>query len=142
MLYLDTSALVKAYIDEPLRPAVMAALAKEPVVATHEIAYVEAHSAFVRSLREGRIGERDYERLKTAFNRDWDNYALVRLSQPLLEHAVKLIEAFTLRGYDALHLAAADLLAKQSGERVIFACFDKRLSQAAGLLGLTLLAER
>ncbi len=111
-------------------------MAKEKVVATHEIAYLEAHSAFVRSLREARITERDFEQLKATFVRDWPNYAVVRLSADLAEHAVRLIEGFTLRAYDALHLASADWLARESGEAVVFACFNRRLNQAAVLVGL------
>ena len=136
MVYLDTSALVKLYVDEPGRDAVTAAIAKHKVVATHEIAYLEAHSAFVRGLREARITERDFERLKATFVKDWPNYALVRLSADLAQRAVQLIEGFTLRTYDALHLASADWLAKQSGEATVFACFDKRLNRAAALVGL------
>ena len=43
MLYLDTSALVKLYLDEAGRSAVTAAVAAEAIVATQELAYIEAH---------------------------------------------------------------------------------------------------
>jgi predicted nucleic acid-binding protein len=46
MLYLDTSALVKFYLDEAGRSAVTAAVSAEAIVATQELAYIEAHAAF------------------------------------------------------------------------------------------------
>ncbi len=41
ILYLDTSALVKLYIDEPGRDIVMAAKAEAMKIACHDIGYVE-----------------------------------------------------------------------------------------------------
>ena len=52
MLYLDTSALLNLYVDEPGRGAVTPALAAENVVATQELAYIEAHAAFSRAERD------------------------------------------------------------------------------------------
>jgi uncharacterized protein len=138
MLYLDTSALVKLYLDEPDRKAVTTAVSKEAVAATQEIAYIEAHAAFSRAEREGRLSHVELERLRSDFDRDWPNYLVIRVSQPLLEQAVKLVDSFALRAYDAMHLSAAQTLAKDSAEPLLFACFDRRLSRAAEVLGMNL----
>ncbi|HHH13920.1 MAG TPA: hypothetical protein ENJ98_06750 [Thiolapillus brandeum] len=50
-------------------------------------------------------------------------------------------EAFALRAYDSVHLAAAKLLAERAEEPVCFACYDRKLNQAAEVLGLKLLAD-
>ena len=45
-------------------------------------------------------------------------------------------EAFALRGYDSVQLAAAHNLQEQFDLPLTFACFDRRLNQAAQLLQL------
>ena len=141
MLYLDTSALVKLYLDEPGRKIVTAAVSKEAVIATQEIAYIEAHAAFSRAERDGRLSDAELERLRGDFDRDWPSYLVIRVSQPLLERAVKLVDSFALRAYDAMHLSAAQTLAQDNDEPVLFACFDRRLSRAAEVLGMGLVRK-
>ena len=65
---------------------------------------------------------------------------MINVSQPLLEQAVKLVDSFALRAYDAVHLAAAQTLARESGGAVLFACFDRRLNRAAEVLGMSLVS--
>ena len=45
ILYLDTSALVKVYVTEPFREPVVSAMQEAEAVASHRLAYVEAHAA-------------------------------------------------------------------------------------------------
>ena len=136
MLYLDTSALVKLYLDEPGRKAVTAAVSGAAVVATQEIAYIEANAAFARAERERRLDNVQLERLRSDFDCDWPNYLVLKISQPLLERAVKLVDSFALRAYDAIHLAAAQTLALETAEQLAFGCFDRKLNRAAELLGM------
>lgn len=72
--------------------------------------------------------------------------ALDALWATLYVHAVndKVIQAgaqaardHALRAYDALHLAAALVFAE--GEEIVFACWDRELSEAAGEHGFSLL---
>jgi len=140
MLSVDTSALVKLYVDEPGRTAVTTALAGDAIAATQEIAYIEAHAAFSRAEREGRLTHADLENARSEFERDWPSYLVVKVSQGLLEQAVKLVDSFALRAYDAVHLAAAQSLARETGEPVSFACFDRRLNRAADVLGMAIVS--
>lgn len=137
MLYLDTSALVKLYLEEDGRSAVTAAVSREAIVATQELAYIETHAAFARAEREGRLTHADLDRLRGEFERDWPSYFVIKVTQPLLEQAVKLVDSFALRAYDAVHLAAAHTLSREAGEAVSFACFDRRLNRAAEVLGMS-----
>jgi hypothetical protein len=41
-----------------------------------------------------------------------------------------------LRACDGVQLAGADMLRERAGAEVGFACFDRRLNQAARILGL------
>ena len=49
-------------------------------------------------------------------------------------------EAFALRGYDSVQLAAVHSLHEQLDLPLTFACFDRRLNQAAQLLQPEVLA--
>lgn len=139
ILYLDTSALVKAYVSETYSQEILAEMKQAEVVASHPIAYVEAHAAFSRIKREKKISELEFDAVKINFNNDWENYLLFENTPALLRHAADLTDVLSLRAYDSVHLAAADLLAKQSKLPVKFACFDRHLNRAAHVLGLLLL---
>jgi predicted nucleic acid-binding protein len=139
MLYLDTSALVKLYLDEAGRNVVTAAVAAEEVVATQELAYIETHAAFSRAERDGRLTHEELDRLRGEFERDWPSYFVVRVSPPLLEQAVKLVDSFALRAYDAVHLSAAQTLLPEAADGMLFGCFDRRLNNAAAVLGMRVL---
>lgn len=140
ILYVDTSALIKAYVTEDGSAEVLEAMRHAEAVASHLIAFVEANAAFARLLRERAIDDKQTQALKSEFLRDWVNYIQVGVDQALVQRASALAEAFALRAYDSMHLAAADMLFKQAGTGVAFACFDRKLNQAAAVLGLPLAA--
>jgi predicted nucleic acid-binding protein len=139
MLYLDTSALVKLYLEETGRRAVTAAVTNEDIVATQQLAYIETHAAFSRAEREGRITTVELDRLREDLERDWPSYLVVNVSQALLEQAVKLVDSFALRAYDAVHLSAAQTLLREAPAGLLFGCFDRRLNSAAEVLGMRVL---
>ncbi|HVV68898.1 MAG TPA: type II toxin-antitoxin system VapC family toxin [Gammaproteobacteria bacterium] len=139
ILYLDTSALVKAYVSEAFSENILEAMEQAKIVATHPIAYVEAHAAFARIKREKKITQEEHELIKKNFRTDWINFLLFHNNEVLLEHAANLADVLLLRAYDSIHLAAADLLAKKSKIPVTFACFDLALNKSAHVLGLILL---
>lgn len=139
IVYLDTSALVKAYITEISTTEVLKTIKKAKVVSSHVFAYVEAHATFSRIKRENKISEKQFESVKHSFNKDWLNYLRIESTPIMIQHAADLADAFALRAYDSVHLAAADILAKQSKQPIIFACFDRQLNKAAAVLGLSLI---
>jgi hypothetical protein len=51
----------------------------------------------------------------------------------------QLADAFALRGYDSVQLAAAHELHVNAEQPVVFASYDSRLNQAAQLLQLEVL---
>ena len=67
-LYLDTSALVKLYVEEEGSATVREAIARAETVATTVIAYVEACAAFARRRREGRLSRGDTAAQSRTFN--------------------------------------------------------------------------
>ena len=141
ILYLDTSAFVKLYVDEPSRDRVQAAKAEALKVACHDIGYVELRAALARLEREGRLTSEEVNEIRTDFERDWRTLLTLEATQPLLRKAAEFAEYFALRAYDSVHLAAADYLFTVGNLEVQFACFDRRLNRAAAALGMRVLME-
>jgi len=136
ILYVDTSALVKLYIEEPESPLVRGAAETAEAVTTHAIAYAEARATFARLHREARLSDAALADVKRAFEHDWERFVRIAAGEALLRRAGDLAEAFGLRGYDSVHLAAAEWARLQVGGPVAFSCFDGRLNRAAAVLGL------
>jgi len=65
--------------------------------------------------------------------------AMAGLAQKLVETAGRFADVFSLRAYDSVQLAAAHELQAITDVPVTFACFDRRLNQAAQLLQLAVL---
>ena len=137
MLYLDTSALVKLYVDEPKSEAVKKSVGQADAVATSLLAYAEARAAFARASREGKFAPQVYRRIIGAFEEDWNRYVAVEVTDILVKAAGRLAESRELRGYDALHLASAVSLQNQASVPVTFMAFDRQLMTAAKLEGLS-----
>lgn len=137
ILYLDTSSLVKLYLDEQHSPLVHEGVADAELVATCRIAYPEAVSAFTRSRNAGELTGRQYETLINRFTADWP--AFVSLDFDELE-AGRLVRQHGMGGFDAVHLAAA-LLLRQTDQalEIAFSSFDDRQCAAAQAEGLAVL---
>ncbi len=104
-LYLDTSALVKLYVEEEGSSTVREAVAGAETVATSMIAYVEARAAFARRRRERRLSRSEYSSTTKEFEADWEHYVALEVTSSLIRSAAELAEAHALRAYDAVHLA-------------------------------------
>jgi len=138
VLYLDTSALLKLYINEPGAELVRRVTAASPVC-MHLIAYAETRSGLAKAQRMGRIDVHELEDIKWDFERDWERMLIVLPDDTNIRRAGDLSERFSLRGYDSIHLAAAELVFRQHTE-FTFVCFDKNLNKAANALGIKTLA--
>lgn len=130
ILYLDTSALVKLYVEEVGSTDVALWVEQVGVVVTARIAYAEARAAFARQRRERGLTTASLRRVVTHFDEDWGRYAVVEITDALVRIAGRYAERHALRGFDALHLAAATQL-RGSGDPVAFGCFDRALNHAA-----------
>ncbi len=128
--YLDTSALVKLYVQEPGSEEVRKLVDEVSVVATSKVAYPEARAALARGFRDGLLGENDYRQVVVALQSDWPSYLALEVSDSLAWLAGELAEKHRLRGFDSIHLAAALTLKMRVKGRVVAACFDDRLWKA------------
>jgi uncharacterized protein len=126
-LYLDSSALVKRYIDEEGTDLVLAAMEEARVWSICRIGYVETMRAV--ALAGGRKALR-------AVEADWASFDVVEVDADLAQHAAELTLSSELRSLDALHLAAALVL---PSDELTVATWDVRLHRAARDQGLATL---
>jgi predicted nucleic acid-binding protein len=142
--FLDTSALVKYYVDE-IGSAWIRGLVRatpEPLLLVSHLVTVEVCSALARRLREGTLTSEDYEQTKIAFRRDYlSQFQVVMAAAPIVNAACDLLERHPLRAYDATHLAVAleanRSLVARGHAALTFLSADDRLNQAASAEGLT-----
>jgi uncharacterized protein len=139
ILYLDTSALVKLYADEPGSAVVRRTVADSELVATSIVTYAEGRAALARKERMGETTRAVLNRCKREFERDWTRLHRLPVDELLVRKAAELAEEHALRAFDAIHLAAAESLQVVLRIAVTFACFDGALNEAAGARGLELL---
>lgn len=141
ILYCDTSALVKLYVREVSTETVVAAADTAEMIAVCRIAWAETMAAFARRARECPADVDVIEAVRGRLRRDWADYAVVEVSQSLVELAGEYADTFALRGYDSVQLAAAHILQEAAGQPAHFACFDTRLRKVARVLGLEVVGE-
>lgn len=130
-LYLDTSALLKRYIDEPDSERFDALITSEDVWVTCRITWVEAWRNLGRSLESAAR-----TRARAAFAEDWERFAIVEVDEFLCRDAGRVTDETMVRSLDALHLAAARRVGVAG---MSFVTADLRQAQAARMLGLTVL---
>jgi uncharacterized protein len=136
ILFCDTSALVKLYVDEDGSDQMSQQAAASDAVAVSRMAWVETISAMARRAREEPFNAAALAMARDAFVSDWPRYLIVDVTQPLVELAADYADTFALRAYDSVQLASAHTLGRELPSEVKFACFDNRLVKAARLLGL------
>ena len=141
ILYLDTSALVKLFVNERHSDRVREAVSGARLIATHAIAYVEACAAFARLANERRR-KALLSTLRGALDQQWPGWEIVDVTEHMVRRAADLAGRHLLRGYDSLHLAAAQSVYEvfSGAAQFQFAVFDERLRIAAQDLSLPLLA--
>lgn len=146
--YLDTSALVKCYVPERGTAWVLSLVAYGPFVAipqnqiiTSLLALAEGGAALARRQRTGEITTAQrvemFDRLVTDCR---DRYKLLPVDDPTVQYAALLTQRHPLRGYDAVHLAAAltlqRILLAADLPAPIFICADANLCAVAQAEGL------
>jgi uncharacterized protein with PIN domain len=135
-VYLDTSHLVKLYLDEPGAADVKAVIAEADVVVTSVLTYPEARATIARRRRERLMTAAECQRALRQLDADWSRVVVMVLDDELGRAAGHLAETHAIRGGDAVHLAAFErLLSQTEHEDVRFSCADERLLRAARRLG-------
>ena len=141
-VYLDTSALIKLYIEEDGTEHVAGVTegAVDGRVAILDLTPLEARSAVRRREREGDIAGADADRVLRQIEDDVSSLFLVQPStSAVMEEAARLIDRHPLKAYDALQLAGCLVFRDGMPGAVTFVCADTRLCEAACQEGLAAL---
>lgn len=137
MIYLDTSYIVKAYINEPHSDLVLDELAGQTGLTASSLARVEFVSALMRQCHSGELTDTDAKKAIASLEEDtslgiwrWVDIGRTIITDSavlLMDHRLK----GKLRSLDAMHLATA----KVSGTVKLYT-HDTRMFEAAKTLGL------
>lgn len=140
ILYLDSSSLAKLYVEEDGSARVRAWAESAEVLATSRVAFAEIMAALARWRREGSLDEEAFRVAEARLTADWEDFAVVEVDEIT---AGDLAVRRGLRGFDAIHLAAAcalrDAADAEGAVRPAFSSFDRRQLNAARDEGLTVL---
>ncbi|MDR3553963.1 MAG: type II toxin-antitoxin system VapC family toxin [Syntrophobacteraceae bacterium] len=131
MIYIDSSALVKRYIEEDGSDKVNALLEERSVAAASRLAYPEILAAITRRHKAKEIETGAFERIKKAFKSDWASFAVVEFHLDVFKLIDEIIIKYALRGADSVHLSSALWLKKAMKQDVVFVASDLELIKAA-----------
>ena len=135
-LYLDTSSLMKLYVDESDGDRIQALVGAADVVVTSALAYSEARATLARRRRERLMTASEAASARDRLDADWARFVVVACGHELARAAGHLADRHGLRGADAVHLASfEDLLARCPDDDIRFSSADARLNRAAKRLG-------
>lgn len=105
ILYADTGALVKRYVQEVGTEEVLACFTRFEMLATAAVTQVEMAAALAKASRQGWIDAVAAQEAWHDFLQHWPTYVRLPVSALNLERAARLAWKHGLRAYDALHLA-------------------------------------
>jgi len=128
-MYVDSSALLKRYVDEADSADADALLRADGSLLTARHTIVEVRRNLARLL-----SGRQLVTARAAFASDLRSISIIELNESTCESAALIAETTGVRTLDALHLAAAQ---RVHAPGVGFLTFDVRQAQAARALGLT-----
>jgi predicted nucleic acid-binding protein len=136
ILYLDASALVKRFVAEPGTEAVNEIVSRAEALGTAIICRAEVAAAFAKAIRTGTLTPTGAAAALQEFRDQWPHLIRLQVTERLIAHADSLAWSHGLRGYDAVHLAAAMAWQDEFGMQVTLATFDQLLWKAANRTGI------
>lgn len=129
--YFDTSVLLKLVVEDEDGVGETERLWQASTVAIcAEIAYAEGRAALAAAHRARRLSAGDLAQVRSSFETIWRQLHVVTISTALIAAAGDIAEDDRLRGYDAVHLAAAMTVGPD-----VFTSADGRLCDAASQRG-------
>ena len=131
--YVDSSALMKRYVEEPESSIAERLLLGDSVLATSWLTFVEVRRNLARLLSGDEL-----RKAKAHCAADFEGMALVAVDEVVCRSAAQIGELLGVRSLDAIQLASAQRLGIAS---LPFVTFDLRQAQAARSLGFTVLGS-
>lgn len=138
--FLDSSAIVKLYVDEEHHPRVRELA---PAYVVSALARVEVPAALWRKARIKELSSTDAVLLANGFEDDLlaaeadsRRFEIVPVTPPVLDRAAALVAVHPLRAFDGVQLASALLVDGLHESEITFVSFDRALNAAAEAEGL------
>lgn len=128
IVYFDTSALVPLLIEEPTSSAVQQLWDVADRVASSRLLYAEARAALARAHRLERLDGEEHDQAASELEVLVGDLDSVEVTEDLIRRAGVLAHTAALCGYDAVHLASAELL---NDPELVLAAGDGQLRAAA-----------
>ena len=136
ILYLDASALVKRYTAEPGLAEVYDAISNAEAIGTALISRAEVAAALAKAVRMNALTRENAWASLQTFREDWPDLVQVQITEMVVTRADTFAWEHGLRGYDAVHLAAASVWQDAMGKQVTLSTFDRHLWAVVGQTGL------
>lgn len=129
--YVDTSSLLKLVIDEDGSERAELIWDTADSLVSVALVVVEGRAALAAAQRGGRLDTRQHRRARDEFAALVEELTIVEVTEELISDAADLAEDEALRGYDAVHLAAALTV-----EATVLTSADTAMCDAAERRGL------
>ena len=139
IVYFDTSALIPLVIEEQSSDSRERLWNEATRTVSVRLLYAEARAALAQAQRLRRLTRAGLVSAVALLDELSLQVDHVEITDRLVRIAGNLAEQQQLRGYDAVHLAAAKTIADAD---TVFASNDRKLVAAASDLGLTVAPER
>jgi predicted nucleic acid-binding protein len=137
IIYLDSSALVKRYLNEVSSEDVNGLIESADILGSVKLTRTEIASALQKAVRMGWAERSATLQAWQDFLQHWEtSFAKLGVSDLTIEKAASLAWEYGLRGYDAVHLASALLWQDAIVEPITFATYDRELWLAAQKSGI------
>lgn len=130
-IYLDTSAVLRAVVENGTSSELEARIAAAPALITSRLSIVESSRAIHRLRQLGRVSETQLADAQREIDAVWARCEIWELTASVCEMARRVAPAKALRTLDALHLATF-VLAREKIAGLELLTADERLQAAAG----------
>ena len=140
-LYLDTSALAKRYVEEPGSEDVLDWMDLADTIGTGSVTRAEVAAAITRATCMNHLTVEVTVKALSKFRQEWVDFHRIPINEELIARADFLACQHDLRGYDAVHLAAALIWQEALMLPVTLATYDQELADAGKKSGLRVLPE-
>jgi hypothetical protein len=130
-VFLDTSAFVKRYIEEPGTEKVVEICRQADSLVLCVICLPEMVSTLNRLVRENRLSADDYRKTRDLILSEMEDVEICCVTPEVVTQTMRCLENNALRAMDALHLGCALIV-----EPDLFVSSDHRQIEAARKEGL------
>jgi predicted nucleic acid-binding protein len=132
-IYLDTSAVLRAWLETGTSPEVEARLLAAPALVTSRLALVESARVMHRVRSLGALAEPRLADAERGVEEVWARCDVWELTREVCDLARTLAPSKPLRALDALHLATF-VIARRKIEGLEILTADDRLAEVSGLV--------